>query len=234
MTTTGDEARVHPSLHDGSLYLPHDPAILEVQARCQGLLDQFNLTRADEPERREQLLREMFAELGEGSYVEPPLNANFGGHFCHLGRGVYFNSNVTLVDDTEIHIGDHTMIGPNCVIDTAAHPVHPVLRSHGVQYNKPVHIGRNVWLGASVLVMPGVTIGDDTIVGAGSVVTHDLPAGVVAVGVPCRVLRRIDDDDLAHYDHGRPIGQEWLDRAAGWTGPEPGQARNLPTTPGQA
>ena len=182
-------------LHTGGLYLPGDAELAREQAARQELLYEFNATRPSEPERREQLLREMFAELGEGCYIEPPLHANWGGAHVHFGSNIFANFALTLVDDTHIYVGDCTMFGPNVTIATAAHPVLPELREKAYQYNLPVHIGRNCWLGAGVIVLPGVSIGDNTVVGAGSVVTRDLPANVVAVGSPCRVLREIDGRD---------------------------------------
>lgn len=197
-------------LHTGDLYLPNDPELWAEQVRCMDKLDEFNLTRVDQMDEREQMMRDMFAEVGPNCYIEPPLNANFGGRFLHLGEGVYFNSNVTLVDDTHIWIGSHTLIGPNCVLAVAVHPVHPGLRAKGYQYNKPIHIGENCWFGAGVLVMPGVTIGDNTIIGAGSVVTRDVPCDVIAVGNPCRVLREVTEEDMTTFDGGRPIPDELL------------------------
>ena len=147
----------------------------------------------------------MFAELGEGCYIEPPLHANWGGAHVHFSSNVFANFALTLVDDTHIYVGDCTMFGPNVTIATAAHPVLPELREKACQYNLPVHIGRNCWLGAGVIVLPGVSIGDNTVVGAGSVVTRDLPANVVAVGSPCRVLREIDGRDREFYAPGRRI-----------------------------
>ena len=192
-------------LHTGELYLPGDPELAREQAARQELLYEFNATRPSEPERRERLLREMFAELGEGCYIEPPLHANWGGAHVHFGSNIFANFALTLVDDTHIYVGDCTMFGPNVTIATAAHPVLPELREKAYQYNLPVHIGRNCWLGAGVIVLPGVSIGDNTVVGAGSVVTRDLPANVVAVGSPCRVLREIDERDREFYAPGRRI-----------------------------
>lgn len=193
------------TLHTGGLYLPGDAELAREQAARQELLYEFNATRPSEPERRERLLREMFAELGEGCYIEPPLHANWGGAHVHFSSNVFANFALTLVDDTHIYVGDCTMFGPNVTIATAAHPVLPELREKAYQYNLPVHIGRNCWLGAGVIVLPGVSIGDNTVVGAGSVVTRDLPANVVAVGSPCRVLREIDERDREFYAPGRRI-----------------------------
>jgi galactoside O-acetyltransferase len=104
---------------------------------------------------------------------------------------LYANFNLTLVDDTHIYVGDYTMFGPNVTIATAAHPIEPEVREQGYQYNKPVRIGKNCWIGAGAIIVPGITIGDHVVIGAGSVVTKDIPSNVVAVGNPCRVLREI-------------------------------------------
>lgn len=182
-------------LHSGKLYLPNDDEILKEQFdRLEKLYD-YNSTRPHEGQKREALLKEMFAEIGDNCYIEPPFHANFGGKHCHFGNGVYANFNLTCVDDTHIFVGDHTMIGPNVTLASASHPVSPELREKGYQYNLPVRIGKNCWLGAGVIVVPGVTVGDGSVIGAGSVVTKDVPPNVVAVGNPCRVLRPIDEKD---------------------------------------
>ena len=195
-------------LHTGELYLPGDEEIMREQTLCQEKLYDFNLTRPSEYEKRMALLKEMFAEIGEGCYIEPPLHSNFGGHHVHFGKGIYANYNLTLVDDSHIYVGDNTMFGPNVTIATAGHPILPELRSRYYQYNMPVHIGKNCWLGAGVIVLPGVTIGDNTVVGAGSVVTKDLPGNVVAVGNPCKVLREINERDKEFYYKDRRIEEE--------------------------
>lgn len=192
-------------LHTGQLYLPNDDSIMKEQLQRLDRLYDYNATRPLEQEKREALLKEMFAEIGEDCYVEPPLHSNFGGGHVHLGKNVYANFNLTLVDDTHIYVGDYTMLGPNVVIATAGHPILPELREQAYQYNMPVHIGKNCWLGAGVIVLPGVSIGDNTVVGAGSVVTKDLPANVVAVGNPCRVLREIGERDREYYWRDRKI-----------------------------
>lgn len=147
----------------------------------------------------------MFAEFGEGSYIEPPLHANWGGHHVHFGKGIYANFNLTLVDDTHIYVGDYTMFGPNVTVATAGHPILPELREKGMQYNAPVHIGRNCWFGAGVVILPGITVGDNVVVGAGSIVTKDLPDNVVAVGNPCRILREVNEHDAEYYFKDRKI-----------------------------
>ena len=177
--------------HTGEVYFPGDPEILKEQIQYQEKLYDYNQTRPSEQEKRTNLLKEMFAEIGENCYIEPPFHANFGGHHCHFGKNVYVNYNLTAVDDTHIYVGDNTMMAPNVILASAAHPLDPEERRKGYQYNQPVHIGKNCWLGAGVIVVPGVSIGDDTVIGAGSVVTKDIPSGVVAVGNPCRVIKEI-------------------------------------------
>ena len=127
------------------------------------------------------------------------------------GKQVYANSHLTLVDDTHIYIGDYTMIGPNVTLATAGHPILPELRVKGLQFNMPVHIGKNCWLGAGVVVMPGVTIGDNSVIGAVSIVTKDIPANVVAVGNPCRVLRKIGEHDREYYYKDKKINYEEIE-----------------------
>jgi len=192
-------------LHSGSLYYPSDDSIMEVQLHCLEKLYDYNATRPLEQEKRTALLKEMFAEIGEGCYIEPPFHANWGGHYVHFGNKVYANFNLTLVDDTHIYVGDCTKFGPNVVVATAGHPILPELRMHQYQYNFPVHIGKNCWIGAGAIITPGVSIGDNTVIGAGSVVTKDIPANVVAVGNPCRVLREIGEHDREYYFKDRKI-----------------------------
>ena len=199
-------------LHSGDIYFPGDPEIHAEQTACQEKLYDFNRTRPGELEKRTAMLRDMFTEIGEGCYIEPPLHANFGGHFVHFGKWIYANYNLTLVDDTHIYVGDNTMFGPNVTIATAGHPIDPELRARGLQYNMPVRIGKNCWLGAGVIVMPGVTIGDNVVIGAGSVVTKDIPSNVVAVGNPCRVLREVGDHDRTFYYKDKRIDPKLFEK----------------------
>lgn len=191
----------------GELYVCADEAVMAEQARCLEILYDYNQTRPSEQQKRAEILQKLLARAGKDLYIEPPLHANWGCH-TYFGDSVYANFNLTLVDDGEIHIGDHTMLGPNVVLATAGHPILPQLREQVMQFNLPIHIGRNCWLGAGVIVLPGVTIGENTVVGAGSVVTKDLPANVVAVGNPCRVLRPIGEQDRVFYAKGRKIPEE--------------------------
>ena len=198
---------VKEKMHSGKLYLPSDEEIVKEQTMCLEKLYDYNATRPLEQEKRAALLKEMFAEIGEGCYIEPPLHSNFGGRHVHFGKNVYANFNLTLVDDTHIYVGDHTMIGPNVTIASAGHPILPELREKDYQFNMPVHIGRNCWIGAGVIIVPGINIEDNMVIGAGSIVTKDIPANSVAVGNPCRVIREINDRDREYYFKDRKISE---------------------------
>lgn len=158
-------------------------------------------------EKKARILHELFAEAGEGAYIQAPYHAMWGGRHVHLGRNVYINYNCTLVDDAHIYIGDGTMFAPNVTIVAASHPLSPKLRAEGYGCNKPVRIGKNVWLASNVTVLPGVHIGDNSVIGAGAVVTKDIPANVFAVGIPARVVRELGPDDDIYYDHGKLISE---------------------------
>lgn len=185
--------------YNKKLYFCNDEELVKEQLKCLDLLYDFNNTRPTEQEKRTNLLKQMFSELGEDCYIEPPLRANWGGKNVHFGKGVYANFNLTLVDDGEIFVGDNVMFAPNVIIDTATHPIHPELRRKQAQYNLPIYIGDNVWIGAGSIVLPGVKIGKNSVIGAGSIVTRDIPENVVAIGSPCKVLREINEDDLKYY-----------------------------------
>lgn len=197
--------KMKDKLHTSELYLPGDEDIMKEQLGYVNMLYDFNLTRPTELDKREAMLKKMFAEIGEGCYIEPPLHSNWGGHHVHFGKGVYANFNLTLVDDTHIYVGDYTLFGPNVTIATAGHPILPKLREQGYQYNASVHIGRNCWIGAGVVIVPGITIGDNVVIGAGSIVTKDLPDNVIAVGNPCKVLREVNEHDKEYYFKNRKI-----------------------------
>lgn len=194
--------------HSGALYLPGDPELQREQLQYLDRLHEFNQIKPSELDKKSAMLREMFAEIGEDCYIETPFHANWGGKHVHFGKNIYTNFNLTLVDDTQIYVGDFCQIGPNVVLATAGHPILPELRERAYQYNAPVRIGQNCWLGANVVVVPGVTIGNNVVVGAGSVVTRDLPDNVVAAGNPCRILREVNDHDREYYFKNRKLDLE--------------------------
>jgi galactoside O-acetyltransferase len=176
----------------GEIYDPCDEEIMGLQTPYQDGLWEFNQLKPSEIEKKLKYMKEVFARCGEGCYIELPFHANWGGSRLHLGSHVYVNSNLTIVDDGHIYVGDYVMIGPNVTIATANHPMESGLRRKGLQYNKDVYIGENVWIGAGVIITPGVRIGANTVIGAGSIVTRDIPEGVLAAGNPCRVIREIE------------------------------------------
>lgn len=191
-------------MKSGAVYYPTDPTLEAKQRECLEILYDYNMTRPSEIEKREKILRKFLGEMGEGCYLEPPFHANWGMN-THMGDYVYANFNLTLVDDTDIFIGNNVMFAPNVTVATAGHPIHPELRSQAAQFNIPVRIGNNVWIGANSVILPGVTIGDNTVIGAGSVVTKDIPSNVVAVGNPCCIMRPIGQRDMEYYFRDRKI-----------------------------
>ena len=156
-------------LHSQKVYFCDDETLMSEQTQCLDTLYDFNHTRPTEGARRQEIMSRLFAEMGENCYIEPPLHTNWGKH-THLGKNVYANFNLTLVDDTHIYIGDYVMIGPNVTIATAGHPIDPELRKDIAQFNIPVTIKKNVWIGANsvvIRVLPGVSIGENSVIGAG-------------------------------------------------------------------
>ena len=187
-----------------------DEEIAKLQITGKKIMEKFNATSADEFELREKLLHEMLGACGKNCYIEPPFHGNWGGKNLFFGDGVYANFNLTVVDDVEIIVGNNVLFAPNCTLTTANHPICPELRRKGYQYTKKIIIKDNVWLGSNVVVLPGVTIGENSVIGAGSVVSRNIPANVVAMGVPCRVYREITDDDKKYFDGGKLIDYENL------------------------
>ena len=194
----------------GLIYDPADPQIMSEQAAFADRLWAFNQLRPSDTAEKERYMREVFAACGQGCYIELPFRANWGGRHVRFGNRVYANFNLTLVDDGGIFVGDDVLLGPNVTIATANHPLDPGLRSRGLQYNRDVHIGNCVWIGAGAVVLPGTHIGGSAVIGAGSVVTRDIPAGVLAAGNPCRGLRAIGPHDREYFFRGEKIDWENL------------------------
>ena len=174
----------------GESYLADDPQLVEEQLHAQRLLARFNTSSPDDEDTRTDLLRRLFGRLGGGVVLKPSLRCDYG-YNVSIGARTFVNYDCVLLDCNRIDIGSDVQIAPGVHIYTATHPVEPATRKTGLEYALPVTIGDGVWLGGRAVVGPGVTIGENTVVGAGSVVTRSLPANVVAVGNPCRVLRDI-------------------------------------------
>ena len=174
----------------GELYDPLDKELSADRMRTRLLVKQLNDTREDESARRLDILQELIPRAGANLWLQPPFYCDYGYNII-LGEKVFFNFNCVVLDVTYVTIGSRTLFGPNVQIYTATHPMDHKERASGVEYAKPIRIGEDVWVGGSAIICPGVTIGDRCVIGAGSVVTKDLPADVFAAGNPCKVLRTL-------------------------------------------
>ncbi len=202
-TLTSEEKKIL----EGVLFSPGDPELKAIKLRAHNLCQDYNRCYEDETEKRGALLREILGEIGEGTFLQGPVTFHYGKH-TRIGKRTFINFHFTVQDDAPVTIGDDCNFGPNVTIVT---PLHPMLaderkamldRDGNVRrfcYAKPVVIGSDCWFGASVTVCPGVTIGDRAVIGAGSVVTKDIPADTFAAGVPCRVIRRLGESDSMKY-----------------------------------
>lgn len=176
----------------GELYLASDPELVALRLRARALTRRYNQTLEGQSSERTAILRELFGSIGERSEVEPTFRCDYGGNI-YAGDQLYMNFDCVILDVCEVRIGHACFMAPGVHIYTATHPIDPVLRTSGPEFGKPVTIGDRVWIGGRTVVLPGVRIGDDCVIGAGSVVTRDIPARTIAVGNPCRVVRSIDE-----------------------------------------
>ncbi len=176
----------------GEPYDPFDPELTAARRRARLLVKALNDSRDDETGLRGLVLRELFAAAGEGVWIEPPFFCDYGCHIT-LGRKVFFNFNCVVLDPAEVTVGDHTMFGPGVQVYTATHPLSAAERRAGREGARPVRIGSDVWVGGGAIILPGVTVGDGAVIGAGSVVTKDVPAGALAAGNPARVIRELTE-----------------------------------------
>ncbi len=176
----------------GELYDPLDADLARDRMQTRLLIKSLNDTREDDAEARAKILHELIPNAQDGLWLQPPFFCDYGYNMI-VGQKVFFNFNCVVLDVTYVTIGDRTMFGPNVQIYTATHPLDHVARASGVEYAKPVHIGSDVWVGGSAVICPGVRIGDRTVIGAGSVVTKDIPSDVFAAGNPCRIIRNLTE-----------------------------------------
>jgi maltose O-acetyltransferase len=181
----------HQKMLAGELYDPTDPELLLGRRRARDLCRALNSTREDEGRERRQLCMELFGSGGEKVWIEPPFFCDYGSNIS-LGAKCFFNYNCVILDVCQVDIGQHTLFGPAVQIYTATHPLDAELR-RSQEFGKPIEIGSDVWVGGGAIICPGVRIGSRSVIGAGSVVTRDIPEGVFAAGNPCRVLRQVGD-----------------------------------------
>jgi maltose O-acetyltransferase len=181
----------------GELYHSDDPELVQAHRRAVGLVERYNRTAAHDPDLRRNILTELLGRLGAGSELRPPIACDYGTHLS-IGARTFVNFGLVALDAAPITIGDDVQIGPNVQLLAPTHPLDAAKRRDGWEAAGPISIGNNVWLGGGVIVLADVTIGSDTVVGAGAVVTRDLPSGVVAAGNPARILRRLDESSGEH------------------------------------
>ena len=176
----------------------YDQEIVDARTKCADLCYEFNNCRPSDTEEQNRLLHQILGKIEGELVVTAPFYCDYGFNVS-VGKNFYTNHNCTILDGAPVTFGDNVFIAPNCVISTAGHAIDSEQRSRGLEIARPIRVGNNVWIGANVSILPGVTIGDNTIIGAGSVVNKDIPADVIAVGNPCRVIRKITEKDKEKY-----------------------------------
>jgi acetyltransferase-like isoleucine patch superfamily enzyme len=183
---------------NGKLYKAGDTELFTARQNTKELIFRFNSLPPSEVNSRNEIIRKLFCKTGENFIIEPPFHCDYGSNIS-IGNNFYSNFNLIILDCARTEIGDNVLIGPNVGIYAAGHPVHKELRLLEYEFSFPVSIGNNVWIGGSVVINPGISIGDNSVIGSGSVVTKDIPANVVAAGNPCRIIRDITDRDKIYY-----------------------------------
>lgn len=181
----------------------YDPEIIEEETRCADLCYEFNQCRPSDTKKQKELLTKILGSMKENPVITAPFYCDYGFNIS-IGKNFYTNHNVTILDGAKVTFGDNVFIAPNCVFSTAGHAIDSEQRSRGLEIALPITVGDNVWIGTNVSVLPGVTIGNNTIIGAGSVVNKNIPEGVIAAGNPCKVIRKITKEDKKKY----PVWEE--------------------------
>ncbi len=176
----------------------YDAELLAERAACKELCYDYNMSSPCDMEKRDGIIRRLFARTGKMFTIEPPFYCDYG-YNIEIGENFFANMDCVVLDGAKVTFGDNVFIAPHCGFYTAGHPLDVEQRNKGLEYAYPISVGNNVWIGAHVCVLPGVTIGDNTVIGAGSVVTKDVPSGVLAAGNPCRVIREITEEDKNKY-----------------------------------
>ena len=188
-------------------YKAWQDGLLEDRTAVKLQFQEYNQLRADDTKRKDELIRQILGKTGKNIWIEAPFYCDYG-YNIEVGDNFYTNFNCTILDVGKVIIGDNVMLAPNVAIYTAGHPIHPDSRNSGYEYGIGITIGNNVWIGGNTIINPGVSIGDNTVIGAGSVVTKDIPANVIAAGVPCKVIREITEADRDYYYKDRKFDVE--------------------------
>lgn len=187
-----------------------DADVAEEMKRCRKILQKLNFMDRSDFEGVQEVVKELLGS-SEGAVINPPFYCDYGSHI-HVGKNFFANYNCTIIDVAKVIIGDNCQMAPNVAIYTAGHPVYPDTRNSGYEYGKEVRIGNNVWIGGNTVICPGVTVGNNCVIGAGSVVTRDIPDWTVAVGNPCRIIRTITEADRRMLFRREPIDDEAWER----------------------
>ncbi|HJB45185.1 MAG TPA: sugar O-acetyltransferase [Candidatus Mediterraneibacter surreyensis] len=183
-----------------------DESVMEEQKVCRRILQRLNTVDRSDFDEIGKIVKELLGK-SDGAFINPPFYCDYGSHI-EVGKNFFANYNCTIIDVAKVKIGDNCQMAPNVAIYTAGHPLHPVSRNSMYEYGISVTIGDNVWIGGNTVIMPGVHIGSNTVIGAGSVVTKDIPDWVVAVGNPCRVIKQITEEDKKYYYKDREFDPE--------------------------
>lgn len=189
------------------LYISMDEELGKDNKRARRLTRLFNSSTEEQKEERTRLLRELFQSTGERIYIEPPFRCDYGSNIS-IGNNFYANFDCTILDVCQVTIGENVLFGPKVCVYAAAHPIDATIRDTGLEYGKKVRIGNSVWVGGNTVINPGVTIGNNVVIGSGSVVTKDIPDNVIAAGNPCRVIRKITEEDKIYWEQKKEEYEE--------------------------
>lgn len=188
-------------------YFSMGEELLGERQYAKELVQEFNNLSPLEIDKRNSIIKKLLGKTGEKFFIEPPFRCDYGYNIT-IGDNFYSNYNLSILDCGKVSIGDNAFIAPNVSIYTAGHPIHHELRNSGIEYAIPITIGNNVWIGGNTVINPGITIGDNAVIGSGSVVTKNIPSDVIAVGNPCKVIRKITDEDKKYYFKDRVFSIE--------------------------
>ena len=200
----------NPTRRDAQMAYIADVDVAEEMRKCRKILQKLNFMDRSDFEGVQEVVKELLGS-SEGAVINPPFYCDYGSHI-HVGKNFFANYNCTIIDVAKVIIGDYCQMAPNVAIYTAGHPVYPDTRNSGYEYGKEVRIGNNVWIGGNTVICPGVTVGNNCVIGAGSVVTRDIPDWTVAAGNPCRVIRSITEADRRMLFRREPIDDEAWER----------------------